>query len=578
MSQISALLSPSGRERTTMSRRWDAVLESGRLPIGLAGLAAMILIGAALGLRLFLLPTWPALNSDEATFGLMARHIAAGSDLPIYMYGQNYMGALEAYLGALSFHVFGASTVSLRLGMLLLYAVFLWSLYGLASRLYGKLVAVLSLLLLIPGSAQVFERQLMAVGGAMETLVFGTLALLIATELALGPRGRFRIHHWRLALWLVWGLVAGLGLWSHTLVLPWLLCSLALLLAFCRSELRRRALLFLLAGLLVGLSPVIVHDVSTGRSSLATVESLYRQGGTAASLGRPDLGRQLAGTFLVTLPLATGGESLCALSWQEWWPLTARSSPHTIACTIVHGAWSAGVVGTWSIALALTLLPLIRLRRRRSRAPPDRREMVLAGARSMLLAGAGITVALYALSSAPVGEPRPTSRYLVGVVIALPALVAALLGPSRSKLRRPAWRPLGWASLALLLGVLISGTQEVMSTELSYARWLSWRDNAQVANLLQRGITRIYTDYWTCDRIAFQSNERIMCAVLDDQLQPGQDRYLPYRAEVRAAARASYFFPNPSPQATILARTLKESRQHFRRIHAYGYVIYQPMK
>jgi len=560
-----------------MIAAWGRRHQISRLPIGTAGLTAFVLIGAALGLRLYLIPIWPTLNSDEGTFGLMARHIAYDGALPTYMYGQNYMGAIEAYLGAVAFHLFGDSTVSLRLGMILLYGVFLGSLYRLASQLYGKAVALLSLVLLVPASKEVFAHQLAAVGGAMETLVFGTLALLIATYLVLSAQEGGAVSPGRLAAWFAWGLTAGLGLWSHVLVVPWLIFSFGLLAVFCRNELRTRAMAGLLLGLVVGLSPVILHDISTRQSSIATVLSNYKQGGTGTVLGQPDIGRQIAGTFLVTLPLATGAENLCALPWQEWWPLSGGSSPHTITCTVVHGAWSAGIVGIWGMAVWLTLLPLIRLRRLRSRAPPDRQAMVLTVARLVMLTGAGATVVLYALSPAAVTEPRPTSRYLVGVAIALPALVAVLVGPHPARLRWPAWRLAPWSALVFVLAVLISGTQEVMSAELQYASWLDWRQNAQVADLLQRGIARIYTDYWTCERIAFQSDERILCAVLDDRLQPGQDRYLPYRTEVLAAGNASYVFPDPSPQASILDRRLKQSRQRYRRMEAYGYVIYEPV-
>ncbi len=39
---------------------------------------------------------YPADDSDEATMGLMALHINTRGEHPIFFYGQNYMGALEA--------------------------------------------------------------------------------------------------------------------------------------------------------------------------------------------------------------------------------------------------------------------------------------------------------------------------------------------------------------------------------------------------------------------------------------------------------------------------------------------------
>ena len=40
---------------------------------------------------------WPPLDSDQAYIGLMGMHIAFNHDLPIFFYGQGYMGAFEAY-------------------------------------------------------------------------------------------------------------------------------------------------------------------------------------------------------------------------------------------------------------------------------------------------------------------------------------------------------------------------------------------------------------------------------------------------------------------------------------------------
>ena len=39
-------------------------------------------------------------NADEAVNGLMAMHILQGKTVPIFMYGQSYMGAIEPWLAA----------------------------------------------------------------------------------------------------------------------------------------------------------------------------------------------------------------------------------------------------------------------------------------------------------------------------------------------------------------------------------------------------------------------------------------------------------------------------------------------
>ena len=86
------------------------------LRIGTYELYALLIIAFAIGLRILLVSLgWPPTNSDEGTMGLMARHIAYNGEYPIYFYGYNYMGALEAYLGAGFFRLFGSSVFTLRL-------------------------------------------------------------------------------------------------------------------------------------------------------------------------------------------------------------------------------------------------------------------------------------------------------------------------------------------------------------------------------------------------------------------------------------------------------------------------------
>src|SRR5579884_4378047 len=104
------------------------------LKISLYELIAIVLIVAATIMRLvFTGLGGPLTNSDEDTIGVMALHIAYHGEHPIFFYGQNYMGPLEAYLGAGLFHLFGASLFTLRLGMVLCFALFLASTYLLTS-------------------------------------------------------------------------------------------------------------------------------------------------------------------------------------------------------------------------------------------------------------------------------------------------------------------------------------------------------------------------------------------------------------------------------------------------------------
>src|SRR5579859_1743652 len=145
---------------------------------------AIILSGTLIRL-VFILLGWSASYNDEGTLGLMALHIAYKGAHPLLYYGQDYLGSLEAYLGAGFFRLFGASTPTLRLGLLLLFALFLISIYILTSLLYSKSLALITLIFLSLGSPDVLLRQLMAAGGTPELMLFTTLLLLLTSWLAL---------------------------------------------------------------------------------------------------------------------------------------------------------------------------------------------------------------------------------------------------------------------------------------------------------------------------------------------------------------------------------------------------------
>ena len=97
------------------------------------------------------------------------------------------------------------------------------------------------------------------------------------------------------------------------------------------------------------------------------------------------------------------------------------------------------------------------------------------------------------------------------------------------------------------------------------------------ANLLQIGATRIYSEYWTCNRLTFHSQEKIICSALDERLKPGFDRYLPYRSIVQAAPHPAYAFPLTSKQAEVLKERISSSDPHYRHYIFDGYVVYQYM-
>lgn len=552
---------------------------------------------------------WPENDSDEGTMGLMAIHIASSGARPIFFYGQHYMGALEAYLGAASFHVFGVSILALRLGPLLLYGVFLVSTYLLAVLLFDRRVALISIALLSLGTNEMLFRQLEAAGGYSETLAFGSLCLLLAGWLSLTyqpaaptpdmpPKtlsGRAFPLRWR--RWFAyagWGLSAGLGLWSDVLVLPFVAASFGLLLVCCRRELLRRHGLALALGVVVGAWPLIAYNLSAppGQDSLSVFLQLDSAGSAHRSL--VDLLSQAAGTLLVSLPAITGANPLCSVSPSTAWPLTAQSSARTLACTEVHAAWGLGWLALGIVAALGACWTLRRLVRRTHSVHSgfllalhveparERRTAVLATARLAVLAGAGLSLATYLLSPTAAMFPWQDARYLLGLLIATPVTISPLLGYAPSlrtwkRLRPRVSAASRYAALVLVGAVLLAGMVQVFVNVTPAAQAHNRVTRDVISRLEHAGMTHIYTDYWTCDRVAFQSDEQIICGVLDERLQNGQNRYLPYFRAVQADPHAAYVFPANSPQAALMAQRASQAPGRFQRLDFDGYVAYMPV-
>lgn len=520
---------------------------------------------------------WPITNSDEATMGLMAMHIAFRGEHPVFFYGQSYMGSLEAYPAAVLFRLFGPSSFTLRLGLVLLFALFLLILYLLTSLLYTKKYALLSIALLCFGSIEMLTRQLKAIGGYPETLLFGSLMLLLATYLALSynQRDMTRSKYARSFLYWLLGCSIGAGIWSNMLVLPFVGVPLLLLFLFCRYEWRTRMTLFLLLGLLLGLLPLLIFNVAYPlQNSIVALWQLHASGGTSASM-HVSLWDHLLGTVVISLPMATGAPSICPIStlpgyWRE----------QLSGCMVVQGIWGLVFLCLWLLAGLLTIKKLKEIYYPvvMPRSFDEQRNLVVYTARLMILVSAGLTLLSFALSPASALVPATASRYLIGLLVAFPAILAPLWEPLQNciapsgidktlLLRKTGFLLIGVLLIYSTLGVF----QQVTSVEVS-----SQQRRVFIADLLRVHIIHIYSDYWTCNDVIFQSGERIICSVIDDDFQPGQNRYIPYSSIVQQDPQAAYVFHIGSPQATLLSQKVGLLKKQYSNLIIDGYVVYQP--
>jgi hypothetical protein len=98
----------------------------------------------------------------------------------------------------------------------------------------------------------------------------------------------------------------------------------------------------------------------------------------------------------------------------------------------------------------------------------------------------------------------------------------------------------------------------------------------QLIETLDRlGITDLYTGYWTCNRLAYATGEHIACAVVEDDLRAGFDRYPPLLARVRAAPRPAYAFPVGSAADNNFRTYLAATGSAASVVTVAGYDIYR---
>jgi len=563
-----------------------------RLRIGAYELYALLLIGFAIGLRILLLSLgWPTTNSDEGTMGLMARHIAYNGEHPIYFYGYNYMGALEAYLGAAFFHLFGASVFTLRLGIILLDSLFLLSMYLLTSLLYSKRFALGVVVVLSLGSNAIFLRELYATGGSTQTLFFGSLTFLLATWLGLtysrelSPRRKWQ----RFAAYAVWGMAIGLGLWSDWVVLPFFMMAGLLLMVFCWRDVRSLAPFYLLGGLVLGAIPLIVHNLHAppGQDSFSTFVGLFHGTGVQAPRKLAQYLQGIKSTLDVSLPTATG-DPFCPAPAVNF---ASDGSPKSTTCKIIHTFWSMGYIVLWMLSVWLTVRVLWKLRAAlKGRVLEERQDVIIHFARLFLLVAGGIAVASYAISSAPLGMPHSHARYLVGLLMVTSAILWPLWSGASGSLKRLVGRgTVGHSFTAvrgkmllcrgLLLLVSLLFLIGVVNTfgDIPSSQAANGQQDGLIANLQRIGATHIYTDYWTCDRIAFVSQEKIICGVLDNNLQPSHNRYAPYYTLVKTDPHTAYVFSYDMFSNTNLVQKAHLSRSAFQRFVFDGYIVYKPL-
>ncbi|PWT75610.1 MAG: hypothetical protein C5B60_05100 [Chloroflexi bacterium] len=539
---------------------------------------AVLLVAAAVRL-LLAARGWPYVNSDEATLGLMADDILWHGAHPLFAYGDHHIGAIDAYLQAPFFAVLGSTDLVLHIVTTIQIVVFLVFFYLFTRDVFSTPVAIVTLLLLaFCGQLELFY-EMRANRHAQDVLVFTALLLWLVVWRLRHP-GRLLLVDFAI------GVVAGIGLWSTLLTLPFVVAA-ALALGVDAVLMRRHhhlalldrrqtlAEVLLVAGLLIGITPIILAAVETHGSSL-------REGLLTASVGGHSVQaiiQQLGGTFLYAVPSMFDSSTVCPHC--VVWPSSAVTpTPRQILeVTAVGVVFSGIVIGCWLLAA----LPLLRdtWRSLRHRTPiasseqggsksaaPAVTENARWWGRAMLALGVGLTTLEFAAGRASFVDVGTNTRYLMGIYFVVPFIAAPLCscvqtvwsrirrlpGPQTTGRLELRLAPLGVMLLLAIFGINLRGEvsvfQQTLAQPAQFGVPAGTRDVELLEFLSRHHATRFYTTWWVCYRLMFDSQEHAECYVVSNSnpFTPGVNKNLSYKAAVAAALHPAYVFDLTTPE------------------------------
>lgn len=236
------------------------------------GMALLVVAGVAIrALSIYPLYKWDA-DFDDVLTGIRAIGILQGH-FPVYLTDRR-LGALEGYLHAGSFAVFGVSRLSQSIVLMVAGSLLLVFFALLVRSLLGRTAATAALaLLVLPPPAFLFWS--FRPNAYALTLLLACATLYFADRLARGA-GRWTA--------LLLGLAGGLALWNSLQTIAVLVPAAAWVLLLRPSVLReRRFLLPGAAGFVTGILPLIVYNAVT-RFGTFTFTLLRPASGTSGVL------------------------------------------------------------------------------------------------------------------------------------------------------------------------------------------------------------------------------------------------------------------------------------------------------
>lgn len=461
-------------------------------------------------------------DSDEAIVGLMAREILHGRAFPVFYWGQEYMGAVEAYLAVPLFALFGPSVRTLKLVPVFFTIATVPAAAALAFRAAGRHAAIFTAFAFCTPPLAFALWSIKTRGGFTEPVELGLWILWGAFKVTEAKDAR-RALGWAAAC----GLALGIGLWWGEFVVPYALPAFLVLALQPRG---RSAVVWGIGALstLVGSAPAIWRNAFT--THWATLTHALTPDPLQAAVQHqplhavPDVAWRNLASIGFPAMLGFHDARIAPFDWHG--PLLVPAALLTLVACCGFGVAVLHALRTRELSARLaTLGPLI---------------------------GGLAMVMLYVYSR--FGYEREP-RY----VLALWPAIATCFGWCAWQLGRIRIE-VGAAVLATVMGFQI---QRVYFNE-PLSKIALWNPNAPITRtyvplsdkLVALGKTHILADYWTSMRLTFDSGGRVLA------IDPNDHRADSIGAAVRSDPQACWLSTRGN-QADDAVRTRGWSRLEF---------------
>lgn len=476
------------------------------------------------------------IDSDEAIVGLMGMDILMGKGLPVFYYGQHYMGSLEPMCAAVLFALFGVSSVTLKWVPLFWSALLIPLVYSLgfvcaqsfctqstqAIRSdYPRAVARLATLFIAVAPAPLVIWSGMARGGFVEIVVITTLSLVSATRSILADMPRLRDTF-------VLGVVLGVGWWTNNQIL------FAMVAIGCGYLLTRPSLRLFgagVSGFLVGSAPFWLYNLRNNWASFGLFQPAR------------SIAENMDGFFAVALPTILGA--------RRFW----REDEIFIGATPLVYLLGAGV----ALSFLSTMLRDAILWRRVPRVALVLLIFVLS------CCGIFIGSAFGTLVQAP--------RYLLPLYPVLAVIAATAIVPATrsSRFGRVFQSGVVVSILAVHLCSLYLGGRATPGEPHVFRGERVMRDHAPLYEWLSRnGVRAIRTNYWIGYRVAFETKQAVRFAVFGEPDQVRIKEYEEFAASLPVSEVPLVLTPR---QGEMITRGLDALGVKYQSENVGGYTI-----